>query len=777
MRNCLLKLPAGAAGLVIANTAGAAAAALGNAAAALGNTAPAARGGKTAAEPGTVTRAPQASTPTVLLVNGDQIMAATAGIDRGSVVVMPAHSGRSAPLLTLGAGGTTYEIPAAAVPFVGKNLGLSLFNISDLLRAERGGRVPVWVAYRGRRPALPGVTLTRAGGGMASGYLTASSARVFGAALARQAAADHARGSYGQDGMFAGGVTISLAGTAPAPGRAASLILPARTGPVRHTLTIHGTNLSGGPDTGGGVVVANVDNTRRFAEFAVFHHGTATMKVPAGHYWAAGVFSNYTRMVVVPQFTVTRDVTMGVDERTATSKITVATPRPAQTVVMTYNVLRSGRAGSNDFAEIESPGKRHTTLYVNPTSRRPTIGKLAALTSWVRLSPPGVKGTPYRYYLERLDNGRIRRNQHYVVRPASLATVRARFYSDIPGTGFTTVTGVPSSLAKESMAFDLGAYPVSLPGRQTQYFTAGTPPIVWYEYEQSGNSADGQNGPYREFRPGQVTEDWGAFPLHPAPNRNLVGAVAHGPDLAPSLVSASRSGDTLSLDVSPFSDSAGDTGFRFSGLNDPGAKVTGSYEIDENGKKIASGNAVGTAHMLGDFYVTAALGPEPSSIRLTLDASVMGTLYPLSTATHTVWTWRSSRQPDATVPRGWACRWVSAAPHLRGRNCAVQPMMTLGYRIAGLGLDGAAKAGPQSIRLTVGHLQLAAAARITSVTAQVSFDDGKTWQTATVTGSAGAYRAAFTAVAGSYVTLRVTAASAAGGKISETIIRAYKITS
>ena len=103
--------------------------------------------------------------------------------------------------------------------------------------------------------------------------------------------------------------------------------------------------------------------------------------------------------------------------------------------------------------------------------------------------------------------------------------------------------------------------------------------------------------------------------------------------------------------------------------------------------------------------------------------------------------------------------------------------MTLGYRVAGLGLDGSAAAGRQTVGVSVGHLQLAAAARIAAVAVQVSFDNGMTWHTATVTGSGGAYRAAFAAAAGSYVTLRVTAADAAGGRICETIARAYKIAS
>jgi hypothetical protein len=605
-------------------------------------------------------------------------MAAAPGTGRRNVAVLPAGSGLGGSLLTLGAGGMTYEIPADAVRFL--NRGLNLV------------------------PATRPRTAT-------------------------------------------------------------------------HTLTVTGTDLAGGPDNGDFVMVVNADNSRSFARAATFHHGTVTMRVPSGHYWAAAIFANVTRLVILPQFTVTKDTAIGVDERAATSKITVTAPRPSQPVDTSVNVLRLGASGPNSYATISA--QRQVPLYVSPTTRRPTAGKLEVITSWVRVSPSGAKGVPYRYYLERLDNsGLVRRNQNYVVRPGSLATVHARYYSDIPGAGFSAEIGVPSAVASESMGFDVPATSVSLPGRQTQYFTAGSPAIVWQQWVQSSKSADGQLGPFREYRPGeQVTEDWGAFPLHPAPDANLVGTIAGSNDLAPSLVSASRSGDTLTLDLAPFSDSSHDTGTRFTGANDPGAKVTGSYEIDQDGKKIASGNAAGSGVRFGDFYTTATLGPKPSTVRLTLDTAVTGTQYPLSQASHTVWTWQSSHEAGATVPRGWACRWVSTAPHLQGRNCVAEPMMTLGYRVATLGLNGSAAAGRQSIAITVGHLQLAAAARITRAAVQVSFDGGKTWRAATVTGSGGGYRAAFTAAAGSYVTLRVTAADAAGGQISETITRAYKIAS
>src|SRR5260370_37006 len=97
------------------------------------------------------------------------------------------------------------------------------------------GRLPVRVSFAGRRPALPGVTITRAGRGTAEGYLTSSSAPAFGAALARQFRADHAGSSYGRDGLFARGVHITLAGAARPAGSVSG-----RPDFPMHTLTVTG---------------------------------------------------------------------------------------------------------------------------------------------------------------------------------------------------------------------------------------------------------------------------------------------------------------------------------------------------------------------------------------------------------------------------------------------------------------------------------------------------------------------------------------------------------
>ena len=159
---------------------------------------------------------PAAARP-LLLINGIRLMSTPA--PRGGQAIMLLRSAGDG-LLSLKLGSVREEIPADALPYLGRGLDPSLFSVAALQRAEAGGRLPVRVAFAGRRPALPGVTITRAGAGSADGYLTGASARTFGAALARQVRRDHARASYGADGLFGGRVRIGLAGAAPvAPAR------------------------------------------------------------------------------------------------------------------------------------------------------------------------------------------------------------------------------------------------------------------------------------------------------------------------------------------------------------------------------------------------------------------------------------------------------------------------------------------------------------------------------------------------------------------------------
>jgi hypothetical protein len=168
------------------------------------------------------------------------------------------------------------------------------------------------------------------------------------------------------------------------------------------------------------------------------------------------------------------------------------------------------------------------------------------------------------------------------------------------------------------------------------------------------------------------------------------------------------------------------------------------------------------------------VAPGPSTLGLTIDAGRTGPMYALSTATHTEWTWKSRHVEGGTLPTALYCS-------ARGeeRSCAVEPMLTLGYAVGGLRPDGSAPRGPQSLDLTVGHLQLSTASPVTAATVQYS-TDGTTWQDATVSPRGdGVFHADFTAAAdrsgGTDVSLRVTAADAAGATVAETITAAYHV--
>ena len=729
-----------------------------------------------ASVPGAVT----APTRTIVLLNGNELVTGpTTGIP---ALVPGARSRLARPMLALDLGGQAYDIPQVALPYLGRGLDPDLFRVSSLLRAETTTRLPVTVSYRGRAPSLPGVTMSRASGGTARGFLTPAGAATFGAALARQSISDHARGSYGQDGLFADGVSIRLAGL-PATGR------PAPAFPM-HTLTVTGTNQAGKPDTGDQVMVFNADNSTRFADPVesanVFDHGVTKFSVPAGHYWAIGLFPTVLKkefewhVPILPQFTVSANTTVHIDERTADSLIGVKTPRAAGPVDQTLELRHPGAAGP--AASLWWFGG-YSPLFISPTTRRPTVGTLQAYVFEHLFSPVKAPGTPYEYDVAFADTSGLIPRQHYVVRPSGLATVHARYYSDASTTGYESRFGVfPVQWKTVPGVLFLAR---RMPRQQTEYMT-GNPAVLWADSaEQSSQGlAGGQRDDLRTFHAGeQLDESWNAYPLHAGYNTNLVGAANLSPTPAPPIPSASRMSDTLTLDVMPFSDSTlghlSASGF-FGGLATSFGKITGHYEIDENGKAIAAGNPLKRDREVGpfgEFHTQVTLSPHPATIRLVLDASRKAKIYTLSTASHTVWTWRSRRESGARLPPGWSCALTRRDTGADNRSCAVQPMMTLEYAVAGLSLHGSTRPGRQTIHLAAGHLQLVKPSTVTRTSVSVSFDGGTTWQRAKVTGHDGSYTATFTAPANAKVSLRTTAADAAGSSIAETITNAYRTSS
>jgi hypothetical protein len=684
-------------------------------------------------------------------------------INGGLLAVQPVLGGMGVATLTSAPDGGSMialksageEIPADAVPYVGHGLDLSLFTISDLRHAESAGRLPVRVTFAGRRPALPGVTVTSSRTGSEGGYLTVSSARVFGAALEHQFLADHARASYGTDGMFGGHVSIALAG--------APMVVATRSASATYTLTITGTDIAGQPDSGDTVELAAVNSS--FAALGAFEDGAATFTVPAGRYWAmAGYGSKSLRVDVLPQFTVAGNTTVNTSARAASQQVTMATPRPAIVKSFDLAIVRVA-PGATTGLGWSVDGE---PLWVSPSSHAPTDGTLQAFISGQLTSPPGA-AVPYGYSLDFVPPRNVISGHKYVARPGDLATVSEQYYQDEASTGaWLSFGGTAYQLANSGTSS--AAIPLTLPGRQIQYMSA-SPAMLWqseyveYQTLPVNQTPGGQTGAFQLLRAGQrLTESWNAYPLHPAPTVSLPGNVF------PETPSAVRAGDTLSLDMTPFSDNEfGHTGDGFECPGTCASTIAGSYAIYQNGAEISSGNAQPGSRAI---FAQAKLAAKPSLVKFVMTASRAGKLYEISAASQDVWTWHSQPEPSATVPAPWEC---GTTPAGLIRKCAVQPMLTLNYQVHGLAMTGTAPSGAQTIGLNVGHIQLASATQVTSASAQVSFNGGKTWQPAKVASDGGGnFLMTFAAPASTGVTLKVGATDSAGDSLTETITNAYR---
>ena len=256
-----------------------------------------------------------------------------------------------------------------------------------------------------------------------------------------------------------------------------------------HILTVKGNNLAGRPDTGDLVEVFDVGHCFRLAESNVFVHGSTKFAVPSGQDWAVGEFSSGSalRLVVLPQFSVDRDKTVRLDERRATSRITFSTPRPAQTAQRSIMLVRSSRRTVLGLGWMVAGGD----LWVSRVRRPPSSGTLQTYTGGQLSSRPGP-GTPYGYALDFAAPRGTIPAQHYVARPADLATVRENYFQDVPGAGGWVTFG--GTLAELAAGGSFGVVlPVRMPGHQIQYLSA-RPRTLWQTETAGPDFSGGQAG-------------------------------------------------------------------------------------------------------------------------------------------------------------------------------------------------------------------------------------------------------------------------------------------
>ena len=682
-----------------------------------------------AADSGAVPVAPSDSPArTLTLITGDRVTLTPMPDGRPGLSVQPRPGGSTA-FVTERGGGDLYVIPADAQPFLGRQLDVSLFDVSV---TDSAGRIPVVLS--GSAP--PGVVLTD----RTHGYVTPESAAEFGAALHRDAVAGVA------GAPILGGVTQLARADAVAP----PVVQPQF---VMKTLRINTVGLTGDPVDIGTVVVLNTDDGRKYVTLRPLAtvRGELRISVPVGHYAVSALFTDFAggtfteRFAELVDVSVRQDTAVTVDERAADVPVSVDVPRASQLTNLGVEYVRQDdahtfRVGAGVLASAASP------IYVQPT-KRARSGELTYSVQSHRVSSP-LAATPYAYDI-KLVRDSVPADERFRVRSDQLATIKNNYYSDVPS--WQVVPSRVAALASDLVHFGVGT-PVAAPGQRIDYVSAD-PAVTYFDSVTPDGTSTPMTDGGRSYRPGSVsTVDWMRGPLAPSfatPTRRSDGAWE---------CPACRAGDHIALQVSALTDSV--PGHSMQPDYGPGREWDAQFSIAENGKVLLD--------WPGIFGIVLPASTPSGDYDLTYDQTTQAPWHTGSVRSHSEWAFHSQRPTRTTVPSTWAC------PDDPG-PCAAVPLLVADYALP-QALDGTVAPGRATMAVTFRHASGAPRIPIRSAAVEVSFDDGQTWTRTSLAGTGGGrYLARWTNPAGAHLSVRVTAGDTAGATLTQSVLDAATV--
>ena len=533
--------------------------------------------------------------------------------------------------------------------------------------------------------------------------------------------------------------------------------------PMR-TLIIKVLGSDGAPVPFGFVSVYNTDSFAKFLNFAIVQDGEARVSVPLGTYGfdtavdkvdAAGNFGGFGVVTKSDYAVSVQNQVVTIDGRTATSRLSVRTPRSADRQVEEFDIARLDTAGTGGLSSgyaLLGPG----AIDVAPATA-PASGTLSSGASWALTGSPR-SGTPYAYSLHFDGANGIPVKQSYTVRTPQLATFKSRLYVDVAprSGGVLTFPLTPGSLSGGGWSF-----PVQLPSNLVTYVNA-IPGAVWF------TSVFGSPDPYNNPFAGTIDDgprlapagktlsaDWGRGPVVPNVPVETSGS-------APSLgfdCPTCRTADQLQVALDFATDSTPGHSFETFGSLD-GTPVA-RLRIYRNGALISDNSDTGFAQVA----VPAASG----TYRILDEVDRRPSMALQSLTTRTEINFVSAAGQGGSPPPTWTCS--------LGSGCAVLPLLRTAVALP-TNLVGSVPLGTSSIKLAVAHIQGAPATAITSGLVEIRRPGGAWTKLPVGALGGGRYRATLkttTADAGSTFDLRVTGTDGAGGRIVQTTTAAFAV--
>ncbi|TCB97637.1 peptidase S8 [Micromonospora zingiberis] len=461
--------------------------------------------------------------------------------------------------------------------------------------------------------------------------------------------------------------------------------------------------------------------------------GTVEVRVPKGRYGLASYLldgaTESVTMLVGPELEVDGDAEVIIDGRKA-GPVRLSVPDRSATPVLvvaeaTYLLGDLGIAGFGALAEDFSGLAIGQLGQPVPADR--FVGSVAS-----QFADREAASSPYFYGLAenfpgRLPNGLVK---HY--RSSDLAKVTQRFHGGYPGM-------LAERLVFPSFEPDLGGWAailqVGVPGQRVEYYN--TRQVRWGTELAFGKPVEdrpwldlvaafwSEPTAYRAGRHYQETWNGAPYgPSFPTPRWPEDGVT--------------RQGDLITLAVPMHSDGAGHAGVSLAD--------TSRTALYRNGKLVGERPEHGWAQ----FEVPAG------AATYRLETSVKRSFTDLSTEVSTAWTFRSR--------------------HVRGDDPVRLPVSVIRFAPR---LDAANSApGGRSfvIPVQVERQDGAPAARTRSLTVEVSYNGGKTWQRAKVHKAGSGWQATVQHPRGAgHVSLRASAEDSAGNTVTQRTIQAYRL--
>jgi hypothetical protein len=409
---------------------------------------------------------------------------------------------------------------------------------------------------------------------------------------------------------------------------------------------------------------------------------------------------------------------------------------------------------------------------------------------------PSASNSPPRYYFVFPHPGSIPSSLDYTVPQADLTTVHEHIYTEPPPyvadqelwPDVYLPWGDTEELATTSE--DSGTY--VFPGEHTDYWYSSAPSLTAWQVSYNTGICQGVVcggariwGQRRVIHPGQqISETWDKAPsavppvAHPVQGFAEFGGAGVGPvtDAQETVCPACRQGNIGMLYLSPPADSS-PSHYQDA---DAGMGVISFYRNGALAIDSASLPQPGGLQLLSPFGLELPLLAQPATYQLDWKPynGVGGVgnsdLIPV---TRTDWSFRSGPAGPVALPTSEEC-----APD-PAQGCSFLPLLYLTYDLNLNSASQAVAGSPFTVAFSVGYQPGEAAPSGVKATVAASFDDGQTWtspQSATAQGgnrfAAAIDQPALSGTSG-FVSLRVTATDGAGNSVTQTIIRAYGLTS